>query len=109
MPDTSFMSHLRRVIPHDQFKQITDDIINTLNDEKEGFCQVNYYTLQDAKRKLYSLLTEIITDESGYIIHDAIGRTKRRLSKLEEKEGQINSYKGIKSQRKPVRTGSLKR
>ena len=91
LPDTSFMSHLKRVIPHDQFKQLTDDIINTLNDEKEGFCQAIYYTLQDAKMKLYALLTEILMDESGYIIHDAIRRAKRRLSELEEKEGQINS------------------
>ena len=50
LPDTSFMSRLKRVIPCDQFKQITDDMINTLNEEKEGFCQGNYYTLQDAKK-----------------------------------------------------------
>ena len=74
LPDTSFMSHLKRVIPHDQFKQITDDMINTLKEEKEGFCQADYYMLQDAKKQLYALLTEIIRDESGYIISEAIGK-----------------------------------
>ena len=108
LPYTSFMSHLKRTIPHDQFKQITDDMINTLNDEKEGFCQANYYTLQDAKRKLYSLLTKIVGDESGYIIHDAINRTKRRLSELEEKEDQIISYKRIAVTRKASKDRLIK-
>ena len=35
LPDTSFMSHLKKLIPHDQFKTITDDMINTLKEEKE--------------------------------------------------------------------------
>ena len=50
LPDTSFMSHLKRVIPHDQFKQITDDLINTLKEEKEGLCQADFHTLQDTKK-----------------------------------------------------------
>ena len=70
-----------------RFQQITDDMLNTLNREKEGFCQGNYFTLQDAKKQLYALLTEIIMDESGYIIHEAI--------KLEEIKGQVDNYKSI--------------
>ena len=68
LPDTSFMSHLKKLIPRDQFKTITDDMINTLKEEKEDFCQANYNTLQEAKKQLYALLTNIITDESGYFI-----------------------------------------
>ena len=87
LPDTSFMSHLKKSIPRDQFKTITDDMINTLKEEKEEFCQVDYHTLQEAKKQLYSLLTDIITDESGCVISEAIEKARVRLSELEEIEG----------------------
>ena len=102
------MSHLKRIICHDQFKQITDDMINTLNEEKEVFCQANYYTLQDAKKQLYSLLTKIITDKSGYIIHEAIGKAKGGLSELEEIEGQVNNYKSIACTKKAIKDRLVK-
>ena len=75
------MSHLKKLIPRDQFKTITDDMINTLKEEKEEFCQADYNTLQEAKKQLYALLTNIITDESGYVISEAIGKAKVRLAK----------------------------
>ena len=51
-------------------------MINTLKEEKEQFCQVDYHTPQEAKKQLYALLTDIITDESGYVISKAIERLK---------------------------------
>ena len=50
LPDTSFMNGLRQAVPHEQFQQITDDMLRTLSYDKEGFCEGNYYTLQDAKK-----------------------------------------------------------
>ena len=86
-------------------------MLNTLNDEKEGFCQGNYYTLQDAKKSLYALLTEIIMDESGYVIHEAIEGAKRGLAKLKEIKGQVEKYESIAGTDRFIegRTGELSR
>ena len=44
---------------------------------------------------MYALLTDIITDESGYVISEAIRKAKMRLAELEKMEGQVNNYKSI--------------
>ena len=49
LPDTSFMNRLRQAIPCDQFQQIADPMLRTLEDEKEEFCKGSYNTLQDVK------------------------------------------------------------
>ena len=83
-------------------------MINTLKEEKEDFCQADYNTPQEAKRQLYALLTNIITDESGYVISEAIGKAKVRLAKLEEMEGQVNNYKSIAGTKKVIKDRLVK-
>ena len=41
-------------------------------DERDDFCNGTYYTLQDARNKLYALLTEILTERAGYLIDHTI-------------------------------------
>ena len=74
-------------------------MINTLKEKKEEFCQADYHTLQEAKKQLYALLTDIITDESGYVISKAIGKAKVRPAELE-----VGSTKVLQAQRKSSRT-----
>ena len=102
------MSRLKKLIPRDQFKTITDDMINTLKEEKEEFCQADYHTLQEAKKQLYALLTDIITDESGYFISEAIRKAKVRLVELEEMKGQANNYKSIIATKKVTKDRLVK-
>ena len=83
-------------------------MINTLKEEKEEFCQADYHTLQEAKKQLYALLTNNITDESGYVISEAIGKAKGRLAELEEMEGQVNNYKSIAGTKKVIRDRLVK-
>ena len=66
LPDTSFMNCLKQAVTHEQFQQITNDMLKTMSDKKEDFCEGNYYTLQEAKNWLSALLTEVMMDEAGY-------------------------------------------
>ena len=50
LPDTSFMNQLRQAVPHEQFRQIANEILRTMGNKKEDFCKGTYYTLQDAKK-----------------------------------------------------------
>ena len=97
------MSHLKKSIPHDQFKAITNDMINTLKEEKEEFCQEDYHTLQEAKQQLYVLLTDIIMDESGYLISEAIRKAKVRLAELDKMEDRASKYKSITGIKKVIK------
>ena len=108
LPDTSFMNRLRQAVPREQFQQITDDMLRTMSDEKEGFCKGTYYTLQDAKKWLYALLTEVMMDKSGYVIHEAIEGAKRGLAELKEIVGHVDNYKSIASTKKAIKGRLIK-
>ena len=43
-----------------------------------------YYALPDAHKQLYTLLTEVMMDESGYAINEAIDGAERELAKLKQ-------------------------
>ena len=68
LPATNFMDHLKQAITHEQFQQITNDMIRGMDIMKEGFCERDHYTLQEAKDQLHSLLTDIMMDDTGYIL-----------------------------------------
>ena len=108
LPETSYMNCLRQAIPHDRFQQIADVMLRTLNDEKEEFCKGTYYTLQDAKKHLYALLTEIMMDKIGYIISNAIEGAKRGLNKLKELKSQVDNYKSIAGTKKAIKDRLIK-
>ena len=108
LPDASFMNHLRQAIPRDQFQQIADDMLRTLEDEKEEFCKGSYYTLQDAKKRLNALLTKVMMDENGYIISDTIEGAKRGLTELKELKSQVDNYKSIAGTKKAIKERLVK-
>ena len=72
LPATSFMDHLKQAITHEQFQQITNDMIRGMDIMKEGFWERDYYTLQEEKDQLQSLLTEVMTNDAGYILDTTI-------------------------------------
>ena len=43
-----------------------------------------YYALPDAHKQLYTLLTEVMMDESEHTINKAIEETERELAKLKQ-------------------------
>ena len=79
LPDTSFMNQLRQSVPHEQCQQITDEVVITI-EKKEKFCKGTYHTLQDVKKQLYAILTEVMVEKSGYVLDKLIERTKRKLT-----------------------------
>ena len=63
-----------------------------MNDEKDDFCNGTYYTLQDARNKLYTLLTEILTEEAGYLIDHTIQVSKLEKDEIKKVMGQIDHH-----------------
>ena len=61
-----------------------------MSDEKEGFCKGTYYTLQDAKKRLYAPLTEVMMDEARYVIDQAIEGSKRDMTELRKVRSQVH-------------------
>ena len=66
-----------------------------MNDEKDNFCNGTYYMLQDARNKLYALLTEILTEEAGYLIDHVIQVSKLKKDKIKKVMGQIDCHTSI--------------
>ena len=74
------MNLLKQAITHEQFQQITNDMLKAMSNEKEDFCKGNYYTLQEAKNQLYALLTDIMMNDTGYIIDQVPSKLIRTSS-----------------------------
>ena len=92
LPDTNFINRLKQAVTHEQYQQITNDILEAMSNEKEDFCKGNYYTLQEAKNQLYALLTEIMMNEARYVIDQAIGGSKREMTELSKVRSQVDNY-----------------
>ena len=71
-----------------------------MSNEKEDFCKGNYYTLQEAKNQLYALLTEIMMNEAGYVIDQAIEGSKRDMTRPRRVRSQVDKYTSIASAKK---------
>ena len=84
LPATSFMDCLKQAITHEQFQQITDDMIRGMDTMKEGFWERDHYTLQEAKDQLQSLLTEIMMNDAGYILDKTIHESKKEMAQLKK-------------------------
>ena len=91
LPDTSLMSQFRDVIPYEQFQQIAKEVVRKISNVKENFCKRMYYALPDAHQQLYTLLTEVMMDESEHTINKAIEETERELAKLKQISSRVES------------------
>ena len=76
-PDTNFMNHLKQAITHEQFQQIKNDMLRGMDIVKEGFCERDHYTIQEARNQLHILLTDIMMDDAGYIIDKVMDESKK--------------------------------
>ena len=81
---TSLTNQFREAILHEQFQQIAKEVVRKISNVKENFCKRMNYALPDAHKQLYTLLTEVIMDESEYTINKAIKETERELAKLKQ-------------------------
>ena len=100
LPATSFMDRLKQAITHKQFQQITDDMIRGMDIMKEGFWERDYYTLQEAKDQLQSLLTEIMMNDAGYILDKTIHESKKEMAQLKKIKIRLDNYNTIVSSKK---------
>ena len=58
---------------------------------KENFCKRMYYTLPEAQKQLHVLLTEVMMDESGYVINEAVEGAEREQAKLKQIKSWVES------------------
>ena len=100
LPTISFMERLKQAVTEEDFQHIKKEILKTLKDEKDDFCGSNYSTLTDAKNKLYSMLTEILVQEAGYVIDHDIqminherDEIKKQMSQIEYNTNRANAKK----------------
>ena len=100
LPATNFMDCLKQAITHEQFQQITNDMIRGMDIMKEGFCARDHYTLQEAKDQLHSLLTDIMMDDAGYILDKTINESKKEMAHLKKIKIRLDHYKSIASSKK---------
>ena len=91
LPDTSLANQFREAIPHEQFQQIAKEVVRKISNVKENFCKRMYYALPDAHQQLYTLLTEVMMDESEHTINKAIEETERELAKLKQISSRVES------------------
>ena len=85
------MNLLREAIPHEQFQQIANEVVRKMSNIKENFCKRMYYALPDAYKQLYTLLTEVMVDESEHTINKAIEGTERELAKLKQIRSRVEN------------------
>ena len=96
-PVTIFMNRLKQAITHEQFQQFKNDKLRGMDIIKEGFCERDHYTLQEARNQLHILLTDIMMDDAGYIIDKVMDEAKKELAKLRKISRQVDNYKSIAS------------
>ena len=82
LPDTNFMDHLKKAITYEQFQQTNDDILRGMSIIKGKFCNTDHHTLQEVKNQLPALLTDVMMDDTGYILDKSIYETKKEMAKL---------------------------
>ena len=100
LPNTNFMGCLKQAITHKQFQQIIDDMLRGMSIVKEGFCRRDHHTLQEAKNQLHALLTDVMMDDTGYILDKTIDESKKEMAKLRRISRQIDNHKRIASSKK---------
>ena len=97
---TSFMKKLSKAVSEEDFQNINKEVDKTLKGEKDNFCSQNYYSLTEAKDKLYPLLTETLREEAGLVIDHDIrllqhekGEVKTKMSQIEYNTNRANAKK----------------
>ena len=67
---------------------------------KEGFCERDHYTLQEAKDQLQSLLTEMMMNDAGYILDKTIHESKKEMAQLKKIKIRLDNYNSIASSKR---------
>ena len=103
LPETDFMNFLRESLHEEQFLQLIKDIKDLLKNEKNGFCETNYGTTEEAQ--LLALLIKIMMTETGFVVDQSLEECKRKAQDLkkekeyiERQEKVINAKKSEKDQ-----------
>ena len=72
-------------------------MLRGMDNVKEGFCERDHYTLQEARNQLHILLTDIIMDNAGYIIDKVMDEAKKEMAKLRNLINLFNLFNSINS------------
>ena len=64
LPSTRFMKKVKQAVTKNDYQQLTKKILNELQDKKDQFCKSTYPELKEARSKLYTMMTEIIVQET---------------------------------------------
>ena len=99
-PATNFMNRLKQAITHEQFQQITNNMLRGMNIVKQRFCERDHYTLQEAQNQLHALLIDIMMDDARYIIDKIIDESRKEMAQLRKIRNWVDNYKSIVSSKK---------
>ena len=67
-----FMEKLSKAISEEDFKTINGEVDKTMQGEKDNFCSQSYCSLNEARDKLYYLLTEKLRAKARLVINQDI-------------------------------------
>ena len=83
------MEKIKQAVMEEDYQHLKREILNTLKDEKNHFCQSSYSTLKKARNKLYSMLTEILVQEAGTILDHDIRMKQYEKNMIKKQMSQI--------------------
>ena len=75
---------------------------------KGEFCNTDHHTLPEVKNQLHALLSDVMMDDTGYILDKSIYESKKEMAKLRIVSSQIDNQKKSQTPRKKVRTSLYK-
>ena len=79
----------------DDYGKVRRDIKKALLNRKEEFCKADYLSIKAAKAQLMTLVTEIMMEETGFIIDEILQDCKRQTDLLKIEKDCLNQYQYI--------------
>ena len=100
LPHTDFMGQLKKLITKEQFQQLNNNIIKGMGNNKQEYCNTDHHTLQQAKDRLYALLTRTMMGDVEYILDTALEESKSKLTTLSNARDHLDNQKKITTSKK---------
>ena len=89
LPKTGFMDKIKQAVTKNDYQHLMKEILNKLQDKRVQFCESSYSTLQGARNKLYTMLTEIIAQEAGSVLDHNIRMKQCEKNMIKKQMSQI--------------------
>ena len=82
LPYKEFMDRLKKVITHEQFQQLSNDILREVESNQQEYYETNHATIKEARNKFHSLSTYIMMCKVGYILDKSLSESKKKMETL---------------------------